>query len=179
MSIISDFDVAWKPFADRIKSYIIQNPSAELAEIQSFFNRTVRMWEDPSRVQYGFLERYKRNAPMIESEILALLKAFRFNGQEGDRKVSTLPYGCVTLGSGAVGGAVGMLLPEASFLKKMIGVVPTTVVGVLLFSAVGGSIAKSMYDNAMKEKSEAQSKFYVDQIDELYESICSVCNKYS
>ena len=179
MSIISDFELVWKPFEDKIYSYIVSNPSAQSADIQGFFNRTVRMWEDPSRTQCGFLDKYSRKEPLMGSEIRSALKEFQFGAPEEAGKVSLLPYGCASAGAGALGAIIGILLPKASLMKKVLGAVPTVVLGALLFSALGGGIAKSMYDNTLLEKSQAQSEYYRRQLQELHETICALCKKYS
>ncbi len=181
MSLITDFELAWKPFEDKIISYIAKNTSGnkftELDGLQSFYNRLIRMWEDPTRVQCGFLSKWKTVFPELEKDFVSILHEFEFQEPENTKKVSPAISIGGTVIVAAAGGIIGHILPESNYLKVHLGNIPVILIGIFVFSAVGGGIIKSLYDNAVRKSCQESAQLYNEQIEKLYAKLLDLCKR--
>lgn len=182
MSLITDFELAWKPFEDKIKSYIakntLDNEVTELGDLISFYKRSIRMWEDPSRVQCGFLSKWKDSAPALESDFMSALNGFEFKESENTNKPSSAIFIGGTFIVSIIGGIVGYILPKSSFLKLHLGNIFSIIIGAVVFSAVGGGIIKALYDNAVEEACKESARQYDEQIEMLHDELLTLCRQY-
>lgn len=77
MSLISDFDLAWKSYEDKLASYTAQNVmNHKLTDADDFnhhFQRTIRMWEDESKAQGGFVTKWENACSGFRKKIISIL----------------------------------------------------------------------------------------------------------
>lgn len=183
MSLISDFEMAWKPFEDKLTSYVVKhsfkNEIIELDDLISFYNRSVRMWEDPSRVQCGFLSKWKGASTDLERDFMEILQNFRFQEPVRIKKVSAAIYVMATLVVTFAGAIVGYLLPKSNFLKLHLGNVPVIIIGAVVFAVAGGGIIKALYDNAVTKTCKEVTAQYTEQIESLHIKLQTLCKQVS
>lgn len=183
MSLISDFELAWKPFEDKVLSYIARNTSkgeiTDKDDLNAFYVRTIRMWEDPSKTQAGFLSKWKSKTPELEAAFMKILKEFEFQEPESIEKPNSIPYIIDTLIVTIAGGIVGFFIPKTSFLKVHLGNIPVIAIAVIIFSIVGGGIIKSLYEAALSKSCRDVSKQYNEQLEKLHAKLRDSCKHVS
>ena len=116
MSLISDFDLAWKSYEDKLASYTAQNVmNHKLTDADDFnhhFQRTIRMWEDESKAQGGFVTKWENTYPGFREKFMSILNTYRFESANNFKKTSPVPYIGVTVALSIIGGIVGYFIPE-------------------------------------------------------------------
>lgn len=183
MSLSSEFELAWKPFEDRIKSYIAGNTAKntviELDDLHSVYNQSIRMWEDHTRVQAGFLTKWRREYPELEQNMLSQLKKFSFTVPEKQQNSSPFLYISMATVCTVLGGVVGWIIPETNFLKIHLGHFPVVAIGAVIFAIVGGGIIKSIYDNSVNKNCKVIAEQYYEQLNTLHVELQDICKHYS
>lgn len=183
MSFESDFEMAWRPFEDKLISYIATNTAkyvlTDFEELRVFYNQTLRVWEDPSKVQYGFLSKWKSQIPGFEAAFMEIIRNFEFQEPELTKRPAGMYYAMATGITAVVGGAIGYLLPNSFFLKAHFGNVLVVIIAIFVFSIVGGGIIKSLYDAAVIKYCKNAADQYYGQIKTLYKMCFDLCKKFS
>lgn len=183
MSLVTDFELAWKPFEDRLIAYVADNTSknkvTELDDLISFYNSSVRMWEDPSRVQCGFLSKWKAAVPTMEEDFMGILREFVFEKPENIKTISPVFFACGTLLTSIAGGIVGYLLPKTSFLKSHLGIIPAVIIGAVVFTVFGGGIIKALYENVARRACNDIGEQYKRQVEMLHRKLQALCKQFS
>lgn len=183
MSLVMDFELAWKPFEDKLTSYIAkqtsQNEMIEPEDFTSFYHRSLRMWEDPARVQSGFLNKWKTVSPALEKDFMDILRRFRFEQPQSGKKVSPVLFAVIMLIVTIAGAAAGYLLPKTGFLKSHLGNIAVIMIGAIVFAVVGGNIVKAVYDNAVGSMCRDAAGQYHKQLQALHDKLLALCKQVS
>lgn len=183
MSFESDFEMVWKPFQDKLVSYVARNTAkhimTDIDELRAFYKNALRIWEDPSKVQCGFISKWKSGRPGFEAAFMEALYNFEFQEPKIQNRPVSIYYAAAAGIAAAVGGLTGYLLPQNSFLKIHLGNWPTIIIAVLVFYIIGGSIIKSLYDAAVMKYCRNAADHYYGQLEALHKLCCSLCKKYT
>lgn len=183
MSLISDFELAWKSFEDKITADIardaMKHTITDVDSLQASYQRLIRLWEDPSKVQSGFLRKWSASAPTLERGILGILRNFRFHEVKDVQRPTSVPYllGAVILA--VAGGIIGYALPGNMFPKALLGQIPVIVLAIVIFSVVGGGILKSLYEVALDRACKRVVNQYIAQVEQLHKSLRNFCDRIS
>ena len=182
MSLTSEFELVWEPFHEKLLSEVLdstgKNTLPNLDDINAFYTRMLRMWEDPARVQCGFLKKWGHEYPGLEEDLLEVLHDFRFQQVGADKKQSSAAVVGGALAAAAAGGCIGGVLPETNVLKAVLGNVPTILIGAAVFSMIGGSIAQAVHSNAVHRAGKEAVDLYKMQLFSLHSNLCNVLKQY-
>jgi len=179
MSLISDFDLAWKSYEDKLTSYTAQNAMknklTDADEFNNHYQRTIRMWDDESKVQGGFVTKWDNASAGFREKFMAILNGYRFESAKELKKVSPVPYVGITVALSVIGGIVGYLIPGNFILKKLIGNIPVVLISIVVFASAGGSIIKALYENSVAKKCEQCTRHFYSQIENLHQKLQDFC----
>ena len=183
MSMLADFELAWKPFEDKLNSFLVNsvanNELVDDESFRSFYAQALRAWEDPSKVQCGFLSKWSAAAPAFENNFLAILRGFKVEVPPDIEKPSVALYIGGTCLATVLGALIGVLMPKTSFLKAHFGTGPVILIGAALFTAIGGGIVKSLYENKVREVCKNSTRQYTEQIEQLYTMLQNFCRQFT
>ena len=182
MSLISDFDLAWKSYEDKLASYTAQNVmNHKLTDADDFnhhFQRTIRMWEDESKAQGGFVTKWENTYPGFREKFMSILNTYRFESANNFKKTSPVPYIGVTVALSIIGGIVGCFIPENFILKKLIGHVPVILISLAVFAFVGGGIVKALFENSVGKDCRESAGYFQAQIESLHMKLQNFCSRF-
>lgn len=182
MSLISDFDLAWKSYEDKLTSYAAQNAMknklTDADDFNNHYQQTIRMWDDESKVQGGFVTKWDNASPGFRDKFLSVINGYRFEPACNLKKVSPAPYIGIAVALSVIGGVIGYFIPGNFILKKLIGNIPVILISILVFTSAGGSIVKALYENSVAKKCKQCAGHFYSQIENLHMKLQDFCSKF-
>lgn len=182
MSLISDFDLAWKSYEDKLTSYVAQNSNnnkmINADDFNNHYKRTIRMWDDESKVQGGFVNKWDKEFPGFRNEFFSIMNDYQFQTVEAHKKPSFIPYIAILVAIMAAGGIIGYLIPASFILKRLIGNILVVIIAVIVFAVTGGGILKALYENSVSKSCSQFAVQFNSQIENLHTKLRNLCSKY-
>lgn len=182
MSLISDFDLAWKSYEDKLTSYVAQNAMknklTDADEFNDHYKKTIRMWDDESKVQGGFVIKWDNTSSGFREKFMAILNNYRFESDDNLKKVSLAPYAGITIALSFLGGVIGYFIPGSFILKKLLGNIPVILIATVVFASTGGGIVKALYNNSVAKRCEQSAKYFCSQIENLHMKLQDFCSNF-
>lgn len=180
MSLISDFELVWKSYEDKLTSYVAKNSMnkkfTDADDFNSYYKMTINMWNDELKAQGSFLNKW--NKQDFCREFMKVLNTYSFENLYNQSFPSPIPYAFITLAITILGGIIGYLLPADIFLKKYIGNILVIVIAMIVFAITGGSIIKALYENSVIQKCNDCANTFYSQIQILHDKLKDICKKY-
>lgn len=180
MSLISDFEIVWKSYEDKLTSYIAQNSMnkkfTDADDFNSHYKMTIDMWNNELKAQGSFLNKWDKQG--FRTEFMKVLNTYSFKNLNNQSLPSPIPYALITLAVTILGGIIGYLLPADIFLKKHFGNILVIIIAMVVFAITGGSIIKASYDNSIIKKCNDCANTFYSQIQTLHNKLKDICKKY-
>ena len=181
MGFEKDFEHAWKPVSDGITAQLMKEKREKNAvtpeTAAAALAREKESWNDPLRLQYGFLESMRKKAPACARLFQETLEGFRFAQAPLPPLPGKFPYVAGAVGAAAAGGAAGALLPAEFFLVTVIGRVPAVLLGTAVFGGIGTTLSKTLWQSRAEEARKDCAKPYLDQLQTLHDTLSAICAK--
>ncbi len=181
MSLVSDFELAWKSTRAAVSAALLQEQkernevTVECAE--QAWRRELRHWSDPMRPQGSFLKGLAKKNPTCAQKLKTAMEAFSFREVQLPPVPSGVPYAAGSVVCAVLGALVGFVLPATFFLPRLIGRVPTVLLGAVLFAGVGGGLLHTVRQVKAEAARADCSRLYTDQLDALHKMLRELCEK--
>lgn len=181
MSLASDFELAWKPVGAAVSAALLlelkEHNAVTLECAEQAWKRELRHWHDPMRPQGSFLKGLEKKNPACAKKLMSAMEAFAFQEAQLPPVPSGVPYAAGGVICAALGALVGFVLPASFFLPRLIGRIPTVLLGAALFAGVGGGLLHTMWQVKAEAARADCSRLYTDQLDVLHEMLRELCEK--
>lgn len=176
MSTVQDFERIWDSVEAVISGTLI-DASDIFNELNEAWTFEQKKWRDPTRLQYNFWLTLNKKNPALAKEFIATIEKFSFRKADLPTSPSLAPYVFGTLCFAAAGAALAYILPEDSFLPRLIGHIPSIILGGMVFAWTGGGIFIGLRKNKTKILRKRAVNAYLKQFKPLRENLIEVCKK--
>lgn len=181
MSLVSDFELAWKPVRAAVSAALLrelkEHNTVTLDCAEQTWKRELHHWHDPMRPQGSFLKGLEQKNPACAQKLMSTMETFAFQRAQLPPVPSGVPYVAGGVICAALGALVGFVLPDTSFLPRLISRIPTVLLGTALFAGLGGGHLHTMWQLKAEAVRADCSRLYTDQLDALHEVLRELCEK--
>lgn len=181
MSFEQDFERIWKSVISSVSGTLTgkqrETNIVTIDDAVLVWMREMQNWDDPMRVQNSFLVMLRRKNPENARRFREALDGFRFKTVALEKLPSSVPYITGTIGTAALGGLMGGILPETSFLPQLIGRIPTVLAGSVFLAGLGGSVMRGLWQTKTHNANEGAAQKYTDQLKPLHDTLLKICKE--
>lgn len=181
MSLVSDFELAWKPTAAAVSAALLkeqkEHNAVTLKCAEQAWKRELLHWHDPMRPQGSFLKGLEKKNHACAQKLISAMEAFAFQEAVMPALPSGVPYAVGGVICAALGALIGFVLPATFFLPKLIGRIPTVLLGTTIFAGVGGGLLRTVWQVKAETVRADCSHLYTNQLDALHKVLRGLCEK--
>lgn len=173
-----DFERIWKSVESIIHGTLLSGDIENIFDTANgAWDLEKEKWRDPVRVHYNFLLALRKKNPLCAKRFSEAIEKFSFKKVKLPAPPSLVPYIFGTLCFATAGACAGYLLPEDSFLPRLIGQLPTIFLGGSIFAGIGNGIFGGLRKNKIKALLKNSANLYVAQLNPLRQSLIELCRK--